>query len=184
MKRILLLLTLMICFSAAFSQRGKVISAQSLKDQSKLKEALEAINAAIDPSNSKAEKTIPWSKTWEVRGQIYQAIYQSNNENVKKLADNPLATSLESFVKAIELDEKKRNTGAIKISLTLLTSDFTDQAVKAFNNNDYELALESFKHILAIEKMPIMIEEGVEATVDTVIIYNAGLGSIPVRRCI
>ena len=182
MKRILLLLTLMICFSAAFSQRGKVISAQSLKDQSKLKEALEAINAAIDPSNSKAEKTIPWSKTWEVRGQIYQAIYQSNNENVKKLADNPLATSLESFVKAIELDEKKRNTGAIKISLTLLTSDFTDQAVKAFNNNDYELALESFKHILAIEKMPIMIEEGVEATVDTVIIYNAGLAAYNAKK--
>ncbi len=177
MKRILLLMALMICVSAAFAQKGKVLSAQSFKDQSKLKEALEAINIAIDTSNPKSEKTIPWSKTWEVRGQIYQAIYQSKDENVKKLADNSLAISLESYAKALELDEKKRNEGAIKISLTLLTSDFTDQAVKAFNDNDYELALESFKHILAIEEMPIMIEEGSEATVDTVIIYNAGLAA-------
>lgn len=170
-------MALMICVSAAFAQKGKVLSAQSFKDQSKLKEALEAINIAIDTSNPKSEKTIPWSKTWEVRGQIYQAIYQSKDENVKKLADNSLAISLESYAKALELDEKKRNEGAIKISLTLLTSDFTDQAVKAFNDNDYELALESFKHILAIEEMPIMIEEGSEATVDTVIIYNAGLAA-------
>ncbi len=182
MKRTLLLLALMIGVTAAFAQKGKVISAQSYKDQQKLEEALEAINIAIDPSNPKSEKSIPWSKTWEVRGQIYQAIYQSNDENVKKLADNPLTTALESFKKAIELDEKKRSVGAIKISLTLLTSDFTDQAVKAFNNNDYELALESFKNILDIEGLPVMLEDGAEATVDTVIIYNAGLAAYNAKK--
>ena len=182
MKRTLLLLALIICVSAAFAQKGKVISAQSFKDQGKIKEAFEAIETAVDAENPKSEKSIPWPKTWEVRGQIYQAIYQSTDENVKKLAGSPLETAFESYKKALELDEKKRNEAAIKISLTLLTTDFTDQAVKAFNVDDYNLALESFKNILEIQEMPLMIEEGVEATVDTVIIYNAGLAAYNAQK--
>ena len=182
MKRILLLLALMICVSAAFAQKGKVISAQSYKDQKKLTEALEAISTAVDPANPKSEKTIPWSKTWEVRGQIYQAIYQSSDENVKKLVEKPLNIALESYIKAVELDVKQRSSAALKISLTLLTTDLTDQAVKAFNVDDYELALESFKQILKIESLPVMIEKDVEPTVDTVIIYNAGLAAYNAKK--
>ena len=37
-----------------------------------------AITARMDPSNPKAEKTISWTKTWEVRGEIFQAIFQTN----------------------------------------------------------------------------------------------------------
>ncbi|MGQ8335363.1 tetratricopeptide repeat protein [Sunxiuqinia sp. A32] len=176
MKRTILLIALIVCVAATYAQKGKVISAQSYKDTQKLQEALDAIKETIDPNNPKAEKTIPWPKTWEVRGEIYQAVYQSKDENVKKQVENPLSTALESYKKALELDDKDRNNPTIKIKLTLLTSDFTDQAVKAFNDNDYNTALESFKRILEIEEMPLMAEEG-EASIDTVIIYNAGLAA-------
>lgn len=177
MKKIILLVALFISVAGAYAQKGKVASAQTLKDSQKLDKALEAINEAIDPNNSKAESSISWSKTWLVRGDIHRAIYQSKDANVKKLAPDPLKTALDSYKKAIELDEKGKESNAVKISLTLLVSDFTDQAVKAFNENKYESALASFKSILEIEDMPVMQEKDQKAAVDTVIIFNAGLAA-------
>jgi len=177
MKKIILLVALFISVAGAYAQKGKVASAQTLKDSQKLDKALEAINEAIDPNNSKAESSISWPKTWLVRGDIHRAIYQSKDANVKKLAPDPLKTALESYKKAIELDEKGKESNGVKISLTLLVSDFTDQAVKAFNENKYESALASFKSILEIEDMPVMQEKDQKAAVDTVIIFNAGLAA-------
>ncbi|MEL7586338.1 MAG: tetratricopeptide repeat protein [Prolixibacteraceae bacterium] len=177
MKKIIVLIAFLISVTGAFAQKGKVASAQTLKDSQKLDKALEAINQAVDPNNSDAEKSIGWPKTWEVRGDIYRAIYQSKDANIKKLADDPLKVALESYKKALELDDKDKNDNAVKISLTLLISDFTDQAVKAFNENKYERALESFKSILEIEEMPVMAEADKSASVDTVIIFNAGLAA-------
>ncbi|WP_321286349.1 tetratricopeptide repeat protein [uncultured Sunxiuqinia sp.] len=58
-----------------------------------------------------------------------------------------------------------------------MISDFTNQAVQAFNENNYELALQSFKQILEIEDMPLMKDEENPQAVDTVIIFNAGLAA-------
>jgi len=177
MKKIILLVAFLISVAGAYAQKGKVASAQTLKDSQKLDKALEAINEAIDPNNEKAENSISWPKTWQVRGDIYRAIYQSKDANVKKLANDPLTTAWESYKKALELDQKGKDANAVKISLTLLISDFTDQAVKAFNENKYESALASFKSILEIENLPLMQEGDQKATVDTVIIFNAGLAA-------
>ena len=177
MKRTIFLFALLLSVSLAFAQKGKVTSAQSYKDAGKLDKALETIETTIDPSNEKSDKTMDWPKTWEVRGEIYQALYQTKDENFKKLSDNPLPVALESYQKALQLDDKNHNENSVKIKLTLLISDFTDQAVKAFNNNDYNLALESFKKILEIEGMPLMVEKDQPATIDTVIIFNAGLAA-------
>jgi tetratricopeptide (TPR) repeat protein len=175
MKKTILLIAFLISVAGAYAQKGKVASAQTLKDSQKLDKALEAINEAVDPNNEKAENTINWPKTWEVHGDIYRAIYQSKDANIKKLADDPLQTALESYKKALELDEKGKNANAVKINLTLLISDFTDQAVKAFNENKYERALASFESILEIEDLPLMQDN--TAAVDTVIIFNAGLAA-------
>jgi tetratricopeptide (TPR) repeat protein len=177
MKKIILLVAFLISVAGAYAQKGKVASAQTLKDSQKLDKALEAINEAIDPNNEKAENSISWPKTWQVRGDIYRAIYQSKDANIKKLANDPLTTAWESYKKALELDQKGKDANAVKISLTLLISDFTDQAVKAFNENKYESALASFKSILEIENLPLMQEGDQKATVDTVIIFNAGLAA-------
>src|SRR6056297_1968652 len=133
MKKTIILLNLAILIVlAACSPRTKVTSSQNLKDTGKLKEALETIDDAIDPSNENAEKTINWPRTWEVRGDIYQSIYQSEEQEVKDLVVNPLSEALSSYKKALELDEKGRFENSIKVKLTLLTNDFTNQAVDAF----------------------------------------------------
>lgn len=176
MKRTIILLALVLTFSASFAQKGKVTSAQSLKEAGKIDEAFAAIEEAIDPSNSKAEKSIPWPKTWEVRGEIFQAIGQSKEENVKKLSSDPLTEALNSYKKALELDTKGSNEKSVKIKLTLLTNDLTNQAVNAFQVEDYKKALSSFEQILEINNMPIVKTDNPDA-VDTVIIFNAGLAA-------
>ena len=47
--------------------------------------------------------------------------------------------------------------------------------LKGFNDNDYNLALKSFEDILEIQSLPLMQED--PPTVDTVIIFNAGLAA-------
>jgi tetratricopeptide (TPR) repeat protein len=176
MKRTIILLTLLIAFSSAFAQRGKVTTAQSLKDAGKLAEALEAIEEAADESNPKAEKSFSWPKTWEVRGEVFQAIGQSKDENIKKLSSDPLTESLNSYKKALELDTKGANAKGIKIKLTLLTNDLTNQAVEAFQVENYEKALLSFQQVLEIQEIPVVKQDNPDA-VDTVIIFNSGLAA-------
>jgi tetratricopeptide (TPR) repeat protein len=176
MKRTIILLALVLTFSAAFAQKGKVTTAQSLKDAGKLAEAVEAIEQAANASDPKAEKSAPWPKTWETRGDIYQAIFQSKDESVKKLSSDPLTEALNSYKKALELDEKGSNGKSIKIKLTLLTNDLTNQAVAAFQVEDYNKALASFEQILEINQMPVVKMDNPTA-VDTVIIFNSGLAA-------
>lgn len=176
MKRTIILLTFVFACYAGFAQKGKVASAESLKEAGKLGEALEAINSSIDPTNEKSEKTIGWPRAWEVRGEIYQAIFQSENEQVKKLVNDPLAEALKSYQKALELDDKDRFTNSVKIKLTLLTNDLTNQAVQAFNSENYDQALNSFERILEIQDMNIIKKDNPNA-VDTVIIFNTGLAA-------
>lgn len=178
MKKTTILLTLLVAFSGAFAQKGKVTTALNFKDTGKLDKAVEAIEEAVNPSNEKAvEGSIPWPRTWEVRGEIFQAVFQSKDENIKKLSADPLGTALESYKKALELDTKDRFGKSIKIKLTLLTTDLTNQAIEAFNAEDYNRALSSFEQIIELEGLPVMKAEGEAAVVDTVIIYNAGLAA-------
>lgn len=176
MRRLVILLNLAIIILAGCSPRAKVTSSQTLKDSGKIEEALETINEAIDPNNENAEKTLNWPRTWEVRGEIFQAIFQSDDEKIKKLSDEPLTEAFNSYKKALSLDENGKTSNTLKVKLTLLTNDLTNQAVEAFNDADYAKALTSFEQILDIQSLDIIKADNPGA-VDTVILYNAGLAA-------
>lgn len=176
MKKTIILLALVLAVSGAFAQKGKVNSAQSFKDTGKLDKAVEAIEEAIDPSNPKAEKSLPWPKTWEVRGEVYQAVAASKDAKFKALSEDPLTEALKSYKKALELDEKDKFGKSVKIKLTLLTNDLTNQAVAQFNEDDYAGALKSFEQILEVQKIDVVMQDNPGA-VDTVILFNAGLAA-------
>ncbi|MGC9355292.1 MAG: tetratricopeptide repeat protein [Mariniphaga sp.] len=176
MKKVMIFMVLVSFVFSGCGQKGLVTKSQNLKDTGKLAEALENINQAIDPTHEKADKTISWPRTWEVRGEVYQAVYQSDNEEVKKLAEDPLTEALKSYKKALELDDKGRFENSVKVKLTLLTNDLTNQAVEAFNDENYSKALQSFEQILEVQDIDIIKQDNPEA-VDTVIIFNAGLAA-------
>lgn len=175
-KTIILLVAIVFTVSSSFAQKGKVTTAQSLKDAGKLDKAVEAINLATDPNNEKAAKSIPWAKTWEVKGEVYQAIFASKDENYKKLSKDPLKVAFDSYNKALELDVKGKNAKSVKLKLTLLINDYTNQAVQAFNDNDFEKAMASFEKVLEIEEISVVKEDNPEA-IDTVIMFNTGLAA-------
>ena len=85
MKRTTILFALLFAVTCVFAQKGKVTSALSYKEAGKLDKAVEAIEETIDASNPKTESSITWPRTWEVRGEIFQAVFQSKDENFKKL---------------------------------------------------------------------------------------------------
>ena len=178
MRKIILLFAIFSLIGvSAFAQKGKVISARSLKDSGDLEKALETINMTIDKNNEKSEKSIGWPTTWQVRGDIYRAIYASKNANIKKLAKNPLQTAFDSYKKAMELDKKNKLKNTMKINLTMMNTEFINQAVADFNNNQFTEALSCFKNILEIDELPIMQEKDKPAAIDTTIIFNAGLAA-------
>ena len=176
MKQTFISLLFLLSVVIVNAQKGKVTTAKSLKDSGKLDKALEAIQEAINPNNEKSESSINWPNTWEARGEIYQAIYQSKDPSMKKLDDDPLTKALESYKKALTLDSKGKIDNSIKIKLTLLLQDFQNQGVEAFNNEDFRKALKSFEQVLEIEEIPV-IKKDSPLAVDTVIIYNAGLAA-------
>lgn len=176
MRTILLLIIFLISITNLFAQKGKVTSALGNKEAGKLDKAIAAIEEAIDATNPKTESSINWPRTWEVRGEIYQAVFQSKDENYKKLHDDPLAEAFNSYLKAIELDTKNKFSNSVRIKLQLLISDLIHQAETAFNAQNYDNAFSSFEQILAIENTPVYKAESPEQ-VDTVIIYNAALSA-------
>jgi tetratricopeptide (TPR) repeat protein len=176
MKKTIILFALVLIAGISFAQKGKVTSAQSLKDAGKLADAIKTIEVAIDPNNEKAESSISWPHTWEVRGEIFQAIFESKDAEVKKLESDPLTKALESYKKALELDIDKKITKSLKVKFTFLQPDITNQAVVAFKNQDFKLALQSFEQILEIEEIPFIKADNPNA-IDTVILFNAGLSA-------
>ena len=176
MKKTLILLSFILLATTGFAQKGKVSSALNFKDTGRLDKALEAIEEAIDASNPKTKSSLTWPRTWEVRGEVFQAIAQSKDPNVRKLASDPLTQAVNSYKKALELDTKDRFSKSIKIKLTLLTNDLTNQAVEAFNAENYKKALLSFEQILELQDLPVMRADNPNA-VDTIIIFNAGLAA-------
>jgi len=176
MKRTTILFALLFAITGAFAQKGKVTSALSYKESGNLDKAVAAIEETINPSNPKSESTINWPKTYEVRGEIYQAVFKTKDENYKKLSADPLTVAYDSYFKVMELDTKQSFAKSVKIKLTLLIGDLTAQAIAAFNEENYEKALKSFEQIMSIEATPIYKADDPNA-VDTTIIFNAGLAA-------
>lgn len=181
MRTLSLLIIFLLSVTTLFAQKGKVTSALGNKEAGKLDKAMAAIEEAIDATDPKTESSINWPRTWEVRGEIYQAVFQSKDENTKKLHTDPLSEAFKSYQRAIELDTKNRFSNSIKIKLQLLVHDLTTQAERAFNTQNYDGALASFEQILAIEDIPVFKSES-PGQVDTVIIYNAALSAYNAQK--
>ena len=68
-----------------------------------------------------------------VRGQIYQAIFETQDENYKKLSKDPLSVAWDSYQKVIQLDDKNKFEKDLKTQYANLVIDFTNQGVICYN---------------------------------------------------
>lgn len=177
MKRVIFTMYIILISGSLIAQKANVNRALSYKESGELGKALESIQSAINPENEKSEKSINWPKTWEVRGEIYQAIYHSNDIDLKRSINEPLTEALNSYKKALEFDTNNKYSKSIKIKLMLLINDLQNNAQEAFNDMTYQAALKSLEQILEINSLPV-ITENAENSIDTVLIYNCGLAAL------
>jgi tetratricopeptide (TPR) repeat protein len=155
---------------------GFMVSAQNVKVQTainkikpqynELDEAKEAIDAAIVH-----EKTMNSPKAWKVRGDVYKAIAESQDEKFKALSDNPLVVAFESYKKALELDTKGSLKKEIDVQLKLMSFNFVNKGVEFFNAQNYDKALSCFEGSLGITELTA------PGTVDTAIVFNAAIAA-------
>lgn len=174
MKKLLILTGFLMVTGILPAQKSKVSLASNYKESGEFEKALEAIQTATDPANEKSKSSLNWPRTWEVKGEIYQAIYQSGSEEIKKSIGNPLSEAFNAYKKALDLDVNKKISKSLNIKLVLLSNDFQSEGFKAFNDTAYQSALTAFEKILEINNLPV-IKENSENTVDTAIIYNCAL---------
>ncbi len=171
MRKLFVIMILLFGATFTYAQKGKVTQAISYFTSGKLDQAKKLIDEAMTH-----ESCVDFDKAYFTKGQIYQAIFESQNQDYKKLDPNALNVAWDAYQKVIELDVKKKYTKKLGTQYKNLAIDFTNKAVEYYNAQDFKGALESFKRVLDVKSSSIFTEtEGV--TVDTVVIYNAGLAA-------
>ncbi len=165
-----------LLFLIAFSVSTILVSAQGSKVQSalnyikpqynQLDKAKEAIDAACEHENTKDKP-----KTWIVRGQVYQAFAQTQDEKFKAMVQKPEVEALNAYKKATALDVKGQFKKDIVNQMVLLNILMGNKGIEYFNANDYSSALASFENCLIIDTL---VSPG---KIDTMIVFNAAIAA-------
>jgi len=168
MKKVTLILILVMSISLVNAQKSKVVSAYNfIKPQyNELDKAKEAIDEA-----TVHETTANWDKTWYYRGMVYHAIYQSTDSAIQALHPNPLREAVDAYVKALQLDEKKKYEKDIMNRLNTAAIQFLNKGISDFNNGDYNASLDAFVNSVYVNALPQI------NLIDTMAIFNAAIAA-------
>ncbi|MCT4646784.1 MAG: hypothetical protein N4A74_17470 [Carboxylicivirga sp.] len=180
MNRYCILMVLVCITSLSVAQKSKVYRAENFLESGDLIKAIECINLAIDSTYEKSQKSIIWPQTWIVKGDIFFAIYQSDNEEYASLSKDPLTVSLTDYLKALELNPKSDAKNKIRNKFALLEVELQNVAIEAYNSEDYNHALMRFEQALALKDLP---EFKVDIDgIDTALVYNCGLAALKAEQ--
>lgn len=163
---------LILCFfllpAWAFSQKGKILQANSQFTAGKLDEAKRLVDEGIQH-----EACVDWDRAYFIKGQIYQAIFESSNKDYKKLDENALEVAWQAYQKAAELDIKQKMTERLEVQYQNLIVDFSNQAVKFYNAGNFKNALQAFDRVFDIKK--IIPGAGEASQIDTALMFNTAV---------
>ena len=158
MKHLLMIIGCLFAFSV--TGQKEVVSAYNANKDGDYRAASTYIEQAIliEKSNTK-------DKTWRYRGDIYLNI--SRDTSLTMEYPNALRISMESYLKAKDLDLKKRYEDEIMFGLNQVQIGANGKGISYYNTTTFDLAATSFD--LAAE-----IARTFEI-VDTMAVYNAAL---------
>lgn len=137
----LVLIFLLAASTIVFAQKKpKIEKAKRLLDNNEIAEAKSIIDAGIEYDKTKDD-----AKTWYYRGLIYEAIYNSEDPQVKNLSDHPYEIAVESY-KKVKSMEKENSTYYIFADQRLvgMYSKIFNVAADAYQNEDYQKAINYF----------------------------------------
>lgn len=158
MKHFLMIIGCLFAFSV--TGQKEVVSAYNANKEGDYRAASTYIEQAIliEKSNTK-------DKTWRYRGDIYLNI--SRDTSLTMEYPNALRISMESYLKAKELDLKERYKEEIMFGLNQVQIGANGKGISYYNTTSFDLAATSFD--LAAEVARTF------KIVDTMAVYNAAL---------
>jgi tetratricopeptide (TPR) repeat protein len=143
MKKILLLFTVIVCFTsgAIQAQKSKVQTAWNYYKYDELDKAKTAIDEA-----SANESTSGMAKTWYYKGLIYQKL--NKHEKYGSLDPNALLVAYQSYSKALEIEPDYEFAAEINQNKQVIGNMMFTQGVEYFNAKKFDEALVSFENVI------------------------------------
>ncbi len=170
MKKLSLLMILAGFAYGANAQNAEVVNAynyQKFKEYDKAKISID--KAILDP------KTGISAKTWYYRGLIYQDIEESPDAATKAVDAQALDKSIESFLKALELDTKKAYSEDIKKRIPFLQNRYVNNGITAYKAKEFQSAADNFMKSADLS-------EKLYSKIDTGLIFNAALAALNAKN--
>jgi Tfp pilus assembly protein PilF len=170
MKKLSLLIILAGFAYGANAQNAEVVNAynyQRFKEYDKAKISID--KAILDP------KTGISAKTWYYRGLIYQDIEESPDAATKAVDSQALDKSIESYLKALELDTKKAYAEDIKKRIPFLQNRYVNNGITAYRAKEFQSAADNFMKSADLS-------EKLYSKIDTGLLFNAALAALNARN--
>ncbi len=144
MKKFNLLIIFLIATTVVFAQRKpRIEKAKRLLDNNEIVEAKSIIDNAIEH-----EKTKDRTKTWYYRGLIYEAVYNAEDPDIRGLSDQAFKEAAEAFLKVKEMENENSTYYVFADQrLVAMYSAAFNEAAEAYQNENYEKAIESFDKV-------------------------------------
>lgn len=144
----LLVLTLALLISvASFAQKGSVTKADAYLTKKEFANAKAEIDVAIT-----IEKNATKSKTWFVRGKIYQAIATDPDEAVNAVDPDALNKAIDAYNKVKEMDKETSPTYQLAdTNLDAMWGNFINDGGNIYGEGDFVNALTKFENALLVK---------------------------------
>ena len=140
MKRLLMLMLAASITFAAFAQSKNVNQANTAFTKGEYTKAISLIVPALTN-----EKTKLKGRTWYIAGQIFGAVGMSEDESIRTLDPDAMAKGVEYYEKVMEIEKEGSNYhGLAQVNLFQLVGSVMNRGVDAYQNDDYDAALEAF----------------------------------------
>lgn len=152
------------------AQNAEVVNAynyQKFKEYDKAKISID--KAILDP------KTGISAKTWYYRGLIYQDIEESPDAATKAVDAQALDKSIESYLKALELDTKKAYSEDIKKRIPFLQNRYVNNGIVAYKAKEFQSAADNFMKSADLS-------EKLYSKIDTGLLFNAALAALNAKN--
>ncbi len=142
-----LVLIAVLVSTMSFAQKGSVGKAQAYLDKSDLANAKAEIDVAIT-----IEKTAAKSRTWYVRGQIYEKIASSEDMAVSSLDPDAIPKAMEAYNKVFEMEKEGTTYYTFsQLNIDTFWGTLLNAGGEAYGVDNYELALSKFEQALVVK---------------------------------
>lgn len=149
MKRLLFILIGLVLVTSVQAQNSKVQTAGLNMSSGDLEKAFQAIEMAVVHPKTKVS-----AKAWYYRGEIIRLIMNDETGKYDSLTDNKLQQAYESYLKAMEFDEKNKYSYNIAtVHFIELHSGYYGEGRKAITDKDWETSYSLFSTALDIIKV-------------------------------